>query len=76
MHDTQRELMNVRVIRTTFRVAVESHPQHAAGAAERARMLLEQVRQRTSSPVVLAAIADVELEIDGRHMSNGGTMFR
>lgn len=75
MDETQRHLLNLRVIWTTFRVAVVSHPEHADASAERARVLLAQVRQRTSGHEVLAAIANVEAQIDGLDVSSGETAF-
>ena len=63
MDDAQRHLLNLRVIRTTFRLAAaEANPK---AAAARATMLLGRVRQQTTSADVLDAIAAVQAEIDG-----------
>lgn len=66
MDDLQRQMMNLRTIQTTFRVAVESHPQFSDAACRRALMLLGQLRQGTTSAKVLDAVAAVEAEVEGR----------
>ena len=66
MDDTHRQMMNLRTIQTTLRVALESHPQRADAACTRALMLLARVRQQTTSRVVLDAAAAVEAEVEGQ----------
>lgn len=66
MDDAQRDLLNLRVIRTTFHVATESHQESADAAAARATMLLAQLRQRVTRAEVLDAIAAVQAEVEGR----------
>ena len=66
MNDAHRDLLNLRVIRTTFHVATESHPESADAAAARATMLLAQLRQRVNRAEILDAIAAVQAEVEGR----------
>ena len=64
MSSTERQLLDVRVIGTTFRVAAASHPAQLAGAVRRARRLLADARSTATSLAVREAIAAVEAEVE------------
>lgn len=64
MTETQRELLNVRAIGTSFRVAAQTHPAQIAAAIRKARNLLAEARADATSPDVIDAIAAVEAEVD------------
>jgi len=64
MTGTQRELLNVRAIGTSFRVAADAHPRQITAAVRKARNLLAEARAGATSQEVLDAIAGVEADID------------
>lgn len=64
MTATHRQLLNVRVIGTSFRVAADTHPGQITAAIRKARNLLADARADATSEEVRVAIAAVEAELD------------
>lgn len=64
MTATDRQLLNVRVIGTSFRVAADTHPGQVPAAIRKARKLLADARADATSGEVRDAIAAVEAELD------------
>ena len=64
MTGTERQLLNVRAIGTSFRVAAQTHPGQVAAAIGKARNLLAEARAGATSYDVRDAIAAVEAEVD------------
>lgn len=64
MTATHRQLLNVRVIGTTFRIAADTHPGQIIAAIRKARNLLAEARADATSDEVRHAIASVKAELD------------
>lgn len=64
MNEIDRQLLNVRVIGTTFRVAAAGHPTQVGAAIRQARKLLAEATADATSLDVHDAIATVEAEVN------------
>ncbi len=64
MTSIHRQLLNVRVIGTTFRTVADTHPAQITAAIGKARNLLAEARADAMSDEVRHAIEGVEAELD------------
>ena len=69
MDETARQILNLHVIRSSFRVAAEAYPEYRQASTARAQSLLDRARQVATDPTVIDTIAAVRAEIEGHAVS-------